>query len=164
MKRKSSDLTAERLREVLHYDPESGIVTRLSSKMGKPPKPKKKNRYVSFVVDGVTYQVHALIWLYMTGAWPVALIDHKDMDRRNNCWNNLRLATKSQNGANASKKKSNKSGFKNVFKEAWSGRWKASLMVNRKMISLGRYDCPVAAHFAVIVGTAKYFGEFARAA
>lgn len=161
---KQSSLTFERLKQVVHYDPDTGVLRRLGTRMGPVPQPKKENRYVPFIVDGVSYQTHRLAWLYMTGEWPPTLIDHRDMDRRNNRWSNLRLATKSQNGANGTKKKNNRSGFKGVFKETYTGKWKASITVNRRLISLGRYDCPAAAHFAVIVGSEKHFGEFARAA
>ena len=49
---------------------------------------------------GEEYQAHRLAWLFMTGEWPNGPIDHHDLNKLNNSWSNLRLATPSLNNAN----------------------------------------------------------------
>lgn len=40
--------------------------------------------------------------------------------------------------------------------------WRAAIGHNGKVLNLGNYDCPAAAHFAYIVAADKMRGEFAR--
>ena len=40
------------------------------------------------------YFCHHIIWFLQTGEWPSMMIDHKDQDKLNNRWDNLRLGTK----------------------------------------------------------------------
>ena len=57
--------------------------------------------YRQLNIDGVRYLEHRVIWAYMTGHWPECFIDHADRDKLNNKWENLRLATRSQNRRNS---------------------------------------------------------------
>lgn len=43
------------------------------------------------------YLCHRIIWLWMTGDWPAADVDHINRDRRDNRWDNLRDVTRSVN-------------------------------------------------------------------
>jgi len=101
-------LTAERLREVLHYDPETGAWTWLvaprkgRSYVGQRAGALKDDGYRIIGIDGVRYRSNRLAWLYMTGAWPEADVDHRDRaSRGDDRWTNLRAATRSQNQGNA---------------------------------------------------------------
>jgi hypothetical protein len=102
----------------------------------------------------------------MTGEWPSSLfvIDHINRDTTDNRWVNLRLATISENGANAKMRCDNKSGFKGVSWGADRGKWGAYIQVNSKSIGLGRYDILEDAVEAYKAASEKYFGEFAVAA
>jgi hypothetical protein len=87
-------------------------------------------------------------------------IDHQNQIRHDNQSANLRIATKSQNGANSSKHTS-ESGFKGV---TWFGRdqkWKAQIMVNRKNYHLGYFHTPEEAARVYDRAALKFFGEFA---
>ena len=160
-----SRLNATRLREVLAYDPETGIFTWII-KPGNLPLVgaragwREKDGSARIMVDRHRYFSHRLAWLWMTGEWPPSLIDHKDTDRSNNRWKNLRLATQSQNLGNSKRPRNNMSGFKGVRRV--NGRWHARIKVGYVEKHLGYFDTPEDAHAAYCAAAKQHFGEFAR--
>lgn len=98
----------------------------------------------------------------MTGAWPAADIDHKDMVRTNNRWDNLREANDIQNGQNRTVYANNRCGLKGVSWNSRAGKWLAGVTVNKKRIELGFFETPEEAHTVYAAAAIKYFGEFAR--
>ena len=118
---KYTSFTVARLRELLHYEPTTGIFTRVvgrrgAAKAGDVAGCLHPNGYIYICVDGKRYMAHRLAHLYMVGAWPPAMIDHRDNCKHNNTWANLRPATGSENQLNASARKNNKLGQKNISK------------------------------------------------
>ncbi len=158
-------LTAERLRQLLHYNPETGeftwLVKRGCRAAGAKPKCKAKGYYV-IRVDKKLYKANRLAWLYMTGAWPSRHIDHADNDPSNDAFINLRLATGGQNMANMKRPVTNTSGLKGVSWNKRAKQWQSKITKNYKQIHLGWFKCPAAAHFAYIVAADKLHGEYAR--
>ena len=66
--------------------------------------------YAITSIDNHIYKCHRLAWFYMTGAWPVGQIDHKNGARADNRFDNLRDVAKQQNTENQRKaQRSNKS-------------------------------------------------------
>jgi hypothetical protein len=120
-------LTAEKLRSRLHYCPDTGEWSRLvkmsNRPIGSPVGSLKPSGYLLLDVDGHRYRSHRLVWLYMTGAWPVGEIDHRNTVRSDNRWENLRLASEQQNQANSSKPRDNTSGFKGVYWNKQQSKW-----------------------------------------
>ncbi len=155
-------LTQERLKELLRYDPATGLWTHANGDAAGWIN--SKTGYIRLQVDGRKYYAHRLAWLWMTGKWPAVLIDHKDQNPSNNRWDNLRPADKSKNGANRGAPKQNKSGWKGVSFCRATGRWRADITIRGKCKNLGRFDSPVAAHLTYIINADRAFGEFARAA
>ena len=155
-------LTRARLRELLHYDRDTGEF-RWLERFGDELRPGDVAGYVQINVDHHTYQAHQLAWFYMTGQWGRPTIDHRDGDVSNNRWNNLRRATASQNNANRCRPRQNTSGYKGVYLCRKSGKWRAGIGRNGKTIHLGRFATPQAAHAAYLAAARKLFGEFARA-
>jgi hypothetical protein len=171
-KRKEAFLTYDMLRAALSYDPDTGmfvwkyrahILERVNSRVaGKVAGSLRPSGYLSVQIEGESYQIHRLAWLYMTGEWPKGGIDHKDLNRSNNQWSNLRCADQSKNMANQKICPRNTSGFKGVSWNKEKKKWQAYIKVNKKRKALGYFSCPELAHNAYCSAAQKYFGEFAR--
>lgn len=159
-------LTADRLRELLQYDPATGHfrwrVQRNSfggkTKIGATAGQLNQGR-IQIGLDGKRYLAHRLAWLYMTGAWPTLQIDHRDCDPLNNRWANLREATQSQNNAN--RRPRGKLGFKGVSRNGNHGYF-ARIRVNGEEIYLGNFRTAVEAARVYAFAARDLHGEFAR--
>lgn len=162
-------LTAERLRALLSYCPETGefrwLVTNSKRRMaGSAAGDRKPSGYIIIGIDGHRYRAHRLAWLFMTGQWPAHQVDHRDNDRANNKWLNLRAADNAQNQANSKRQRNNTSGFKGVYWNTQRQKWAAKINPGRRQVHLGFFDDPKIAHEAYVRGAKRFFGEFARAA
>jgi hypothetical protein len=159
-------LTAERLRELLEYDPQTGVfVWRLTSgkrKAGRIAGAVERLGYIRIGVDRKLYRSSRLAWLYMTGSWPANCIDHIDRDPGNNRWGNLREATLSQNQANSVRR--NRLGFKGVSHDPRWGkpRYYASIISGGRDLHIGAFDTPEEAHAAYLAKAREIHGEYAR--
>lgn len=120
----------------------------------------KVRGHIYIDIEGRSYLAHRVIWLMMTGEWPEFQIDHRDTNRANNVWKNLRSATHNQNQHNAARRKDNTSGYKGVSRVGL--KWKATIMCDRKNVYLGLYGSPKEAHMAYIEKADELHGEFAR--
>lgn len=87
--------------------------------------------------------------------------DHINRNRLDNRRCNLRKATRSQNTANSKIPSTNSSGYKGVYYRKEQRRWRASIRVNQKLISLGQFGSPEDAAKAYNDAAVNYFGEFA---
>lgn len=161
-------LTAERLREVLSYDAETGA---FRWKEQLAPRGKigmiagnvaDATRRRTIRIDKKLYLEHRLVWLFVHGRWPTNQIDHIDGDPGNNRLANLREATQSQNNFNQGLRRNNSSGIKGVSWDAARKKWAARISANGKVRALGRFetkeDAARAHHFAALT----YHGDFAR--
>jgi HNH endonuclease/AP2 domain len=161
-----SRITRARLQKLLHYDSKTGEFHWLkcvskSTRVGDAAGTPTGNGYRKITIEGRQYGAHQLAWLYKTGKWCSAFIDHRDRNRSNNVWTNLRRATHSQNCANKSRHRNNRSGFKGVSRNEW-GRWRASVVKNGQRHHLGYFATPQEAHAVYLAAARKLFGEFAR--
>lgn len=155
------------LRRCFRYNKRTGVLIRVYCRerpdicgipVGQPMTP---NGYLRFKFKGRSYLVHRVIWLLVTGEWPKNQIDHRNRLKGDNRWKNLRNATKSQNQTNCGPYQNNKCGVKGVQRRE-SGRYRAMVQFNKKLIRLGTYDTVQEAHAAYCVAAKYYFGEFAR--
>lgn len=132
-------ITAEYLREVFDYEPDTGKLIwakprphiQVGREAGNVSKSSKGYRCVG--LDNKVYKAHRLIWLYMTGDWPKHQIDHINGVKDDNRWCNLREATTQQNCFNKGPRKDNTSGERNVFWCNTTQRWK--VCINRDKYS-----------------------------
>jgi hypothetical protein len=160
-------LTAERLREVLRYEPDTGLFTwrgrtglgaNAANAENAPAGSVNNKGYVTITVDGHQgYKAHRLAWLYMTGDWPTEQVDHRDTVRHNNAWENLRQATRAENAQNQQRpSKNNKSGYLGVSWDKQYLKWAATLHINGRNRRLGRFANPESAHAAYLSAKAKH--------
>jgi HNH endonuclease/AP2 domain len=167
---RGSIVTAERLRELLGCDPETGLLIWKMNRQGPGARAgevagcKDPQGYIKIGIDGRMYLAHRLIWLHIYGAWPDGELDHINHDPSDNRIENLRLATNSQNMANRPAQINNTSGFKGTTFHKQRRKWQAQITVNKKVLHLGLFKTPEAAHAAYVLATQALHGEFARAA
>jgi hypothetical protein len=151
----SKELTAERLRELLHYNPETGVFTWRVAPNGRVPagstagSPTAKG-YCGIKVDGRYYLAHRLAWFHTHGRWPKAELDHADGVRFNNAIGNLRECTHMQNTQNLVVKDSNRCGLIGVSWNKRNKAWVAQIQVDGCKHYLGYHDTPEAAHAAYL--------------
>lgn len=157
-------LTADRLRHVLSYDPETGRFTwsvRASGvRFGHQAGSIATNGYVYVKVDGQKYCAHRLAWLYVHGEWPNDEIDHINGTRADNRIANLRDVPRSVNNQNRLHLRSdNTSGFAGVSRTA-EGRWRARACVGGQEVRLGHFDTPEAANEACVNAKRRLYAGF----
>jgi hypothetical protein len=164
---KGRGLTPDRVRELLDYDQDTGI---LRWKVRSGPRPagsiagsiNQENGYRYIGVDGCVYLAHCLIFLHVLGRWPTDEVDHGDLNHANNAWTNLREAVPQQNCANRPKRSDSGHPYKGISRKG--RKWRAQIVINRRRQSLGYFDTPEAAHEAYVTAAKAVHGEFARAA
>lgn len=85
--------------------------------------------YINTTYNGRTIRAHRLIWLIMTGEEADDMIDHKNRNKKDNRWCNLRKVTRAQNVHNSKIPSNNKAGVKGVRIDKRTGKFIAELSV-----------------------------------
>ena len=152
-------ITRERVLELLDYDPETGIfrwrVDRKKVKAGQVAGTITDSGYVRVCLDGILYMAHRLVWFLETGDWPADQLDHRDRNKVNNRFSNLREATDAENRQNMPPR-SNKTGLIGAHKGSNSRRWTSSIKVQGKKHHLGYFDTPAEAAAAYVEAKKTY--------
>lgn len=151
------NLTQKRLREVLSYDPVTGIFTRLlkGSRRSQAGNRRPDSRII-ITIDGTKYRAHHLAWLWCYGSFPLMEIDHINRQPSDNRIANLREISRIGNVWNApdTPTKRNRSGFRGVIantnKYHRDKPWASKIMVRGRQIHLGTFATPEAAHEAYL--------------
>lgn len=149
-----SDLTAQRLREVLHYCPDTGVFTWLVRvayriNVGRAAGSINAHGYTHIRLDNTVYLAHRLAWLYVFGVWPVSHIDHINGVRGDNRISNLRDVSASVNGQNRKRAQSNSSsGALGAYR--FKTRWASSIYVSGKTRHIGYFSSAEEAHAAYL--------------
>lgn len=119
------------------------------------------NGYLRTRIDGVISFLHRVIAERM-GLDCLGQIDHEDRDKENNHRDNLRSATRSQNGMNRKISSNNTSGVTGVYWHKTSKKWRARLTSDGRRIHLGNFKHKKAAIKVRKEAEIKYFGEYRR--
>lgn len=136
-------LTQARLKELLRYDPFTGVLTWKVDKGNRKAgsvagtTPNNRREYVEIRIDGVLYKAHRLAWLYTYGAFPKKETDHIKHDGRDNKITSLREVTRQQNQKNRSKQCNNTSGVCGV--RSRDGKWLAYIGGGKNYVRLGLF-------------------------
>lgn len=151
-----TEITPELLRELIAYDPESGVLVlkrrhisyfpseRIwkiwNTKHGGAVTGAPNNRgYGRVALLGGRYLAHRVAWAVYHGEWPEDQIDHINGNRSDNRICNLRVVNAQQNGANKAIVPSNVSGMMGVHFDKRTKTWLAHITINKKTKNLGRY-------------------------
>lgn len=136
---KSGKLTQQTLKEYFRYEPLTGNFHRLKlpARSGKLKLEQvagsvNSQGYINIFILKVCYKAHRLAFLYMLGEIP-EYIDHIDGDKTNNKWDNLRPATKCQNGYNTRRRCDNTTGVKGVTERGIY--YQAQININKRHYS-----------------------------
>jgi hypothetical protein len=155
----SCELTLQRLKELLRYDPQNGLFywnvsVSNKCKKGNVAGSASSHGYVQITVDGKNHRGHRLAWFYMMGEWPKDQLDHKNGNRSDNKWANLREASNKFNMENLHKANRNNGcgllGVHYLTSGKRSRRWMAEIMVSGKHKFLGYHETAEKAHEAYL--------------
>lgn len=151
--------------DLLNYDPATGVLTWKVDRSNGKYRAGSLAGYItpfgyrSVVIGRDHFLAHRVVWFMMTGEQPPECIDHKDCDRANLRWDNLREATHQLNAANRRRLFSN---LKGVHLSKWG--YIAAIGLNRKKQHIGVFATEEEAHAAYLARAKELFGEFARSA
>lgn len=151
-----ANLTAERLRQVLDYDPEAGKFTwKIQSGNARPGGRAGCLRaygYWGMKIDKRPHLAHRLAILWMTGDWPTEDVDHINGDRTDNRWKNLREVSRKVNLQNQRRARSdNAKGVLGVYQIKETGKWRARIQVDGRSVHIGCFDTSEEAHDAYVL-------------
>jgi hypothetical protein len=161
-------ITADFIRSLLDYNPETGHLTWRRNRSGTAYAGSRAgnvncNGYRIIGLNGKRFQEHRICWLHFYGVLPDLDLDHINGNRSDNRIANLRPATDSQNQANKDASPRNTScGVKGVTWHKRCAKWQASITINGKRRYLGVFASLDDAASAYMSAANDAFGEFAR--
>jgi hypothetical protein len=160
-----ADLSADRLREMLDYDPLTGIfrwkkrqrnnTCNVGQVAGTTP---NNQGYCRVALDGRQYRAHRLAWLHVYGEWPAQDIDHIDRNRANNAIANLRDVSNRRNSWNTGTRSTNKTGLAGTYGPTRYSKYIAQISHAGRRIYLGTFETPQEAHAAYCEAVARHRG------
>jgi hypothetical protein len=162
-KAKPIGVSCDKLRELLDYDPFTGIFTwrvdRGSARAGTVAGAFDRSvGYYRIMIDGKNYRAHRLAWLWAYGYEPPAELDHRNRDPSDNRLENLRDGEK-VNPRNKGLRSDNSSSVKGVDWRKREKKWRARIRVGSKRIELGLFGDLEKAAEARKAAEIKYWGE-----
>jgi hypothetical protein len=130
------------VRALLDYDPCTGIFRWAVTRTGKASAGRVAGKvnshgYRQISIRGRLYAAHRLAFVWMTGVWPTAQVDHRDGQRDHNAWHNLRLASAVENGQNRKAQVNSRSGHVGVSYIASRRRYLAQIQHGGRRRTLG---------------------------
>lgn len=153
----STKLTQARLKELLHYDPETGVFTwrvkKGRAEAGSAAGTRHNAGYTTLKIDGVKYLRHRCVWLYEYGRWPREEVDHVNGDRGNDTLENLRECSSAENKQNIPLHGRRPGRLLGAV--LTRGRWRATIRIRGQAVCVGHFDTPEEAHKAYLAAKEK---------
>lgn len=139
-----SGITADEARELLNYDPETGVFTRRVRtcgrvKVGEPAGSVNGRGYLRIRLKTKQYLAHRLAWLIMEDEFPPEQIDHINGVITDNRWCNLRSVTRTENDRNRAVRRDSASGVMGVRRHGRADGWVARITVGGQRMNLGYF-------------------------
>lgn len=158
--------TAQRLKDELSYEPDTGLFDWKVSKSGRRLRPfvgtLNGKGYRTLRFEGTSILAHRVAWFLMTGEFPKKTIDHINGCRSDNRWCNLREATQQQNSMNRGPQTNNKSGYVGVSWHKKCKRWRAEINAKGRKIHIGMFKNIEDAARAYDAMALRLHGKWAR--
>lgn len=152
-------IAADRLRELLSFDTNTGIFTWRSNRGNyrcagwQAGNIQLDNGYSRIVLDRRRYYAHRLAWFYVHGVWP-EFIDHINGVRLDNRIDNLRNASRDINAQNLrAVREHSKTHLLGVHPRR--DKFLAQINVGNERYYLGQFDTPEEGHEAYISAKRK---------
>ncbi len=157
----------QHIREYLTYDPDTGIIkwakcSKHASVAGKNAGSINRQGYSVLMINRRTYLAHRVAWFLHIGSWPDMFMDHKNGDRADNRFDNLRNVTYQQNRWNTGKTVGRSSDFVGAVWHKAANKWQSQIKINGVNKHLGLFDSQDAAHAAYCDAADAAHGEFRR--
>jgi hypothetical protein len=135
-------LTQERLKELLHYDPDTGNFTWLVTNSPRALKGSKagyidSNGYNSIRINTRLYNAARLAWLYVEGYFPENDVGYINRVKHDCRWANLRHSMRYCTSRNNKMNKNNTSGITGVTSK--NGKWWVQMTIKSKRHNLGLF-------------------------
>lgn len=140
------------------YDPETGVLTRLST--GKPVGAPNEKGYLRFEHKTKIYRVHTVGFALANRAWPKSQLDHVNRDPADNRLCNLREASDEKNKMNRLAQTNSKSGVRGVYYDKSKKRWRAETNFDGQKQLHGTFKTKEAAAIAIHNFLSKRDPEF----
>lgn len=134
-----ANLSADRLRELLDYNLETGIFTwKVGRYCGQRAGTVERSGYRRIRIANRCWKEHRLVWLYVHGAEPTETLDHINGDKTDNRVANLRPCSSAENQQNRRKaSKRSKSGVLGVYQ--FRGLWLSRVSLGPQVKRLGSF-------------------------
>lgn len=144
MKPVKRDLTQEQLMGMFDYDLDKGRLLRRCFSNGlfiglEVAGTQSDNGYRYIEISNINHLEHRLIWVYLTGVWPLDQLDHINKNRSDNRFSNLREVNNSENQRNTTLRSSNKSGVMGIHIRTDNGKWSVRINHNGERYVLGSF-------------------------
>lgn len=145
-------ISAEQARELLSYNPETGVLTwNCGRRAGQQAGSYTNEGYLRTDIGKREYRIHRLAWLIVHGSMPPHEIDHINGRRDDNRLVNLRPATNAENQQNIKKAPAQSShGWLGAHYVPHERKWRSRIRVDGKKLSLGRFATGELAHAAYV--------------
>jgi hypothetical protein len=150
----TDDITPERLREWLNYDPKTGIFTWRIRKsyriqVGQAAGHIAEDGYVTIRVNGRSLKAHRIAWLFVTGEWPREEVGHKNWVLSDNRFENLEPRTRAE--VMQSQRSAHKENATELLGVSQFGKgFRSQIKVDGNTIYLGYFRTAEEAHSAYI--------------